>query len=136
MITKTVLLLVGFVFSLWGRAQENTNPTQPHITVKWAPTGLVLGNAALQGEYNFGGRNSLTVKIGLPVNVKHRLSYEDGRVGFNMKAMSFLAGYRTYFSQKRLQGFYYEPYFKYAYQTAEGAGKSLIGYRPAVVSFS
>ena len=114
-------------------AQESSPAPEPNIMVKWAPTGLILGSASLQAEYNFGGRNSLTAKVGLPVTAKHRFTYEDEKAQFNMKATSFLAGYRTYFSRsKHVRGLYYEPFFKYVYHASEGIANATIGSRNAV----
>lgn len=133
---KTLLFIAIQLLAFCGVAQENNGMTQPHITVKWAPTGLLLGNASLQAEYNFGGRNSLTANIGLPVNVKHNLTFDDKKVGFNMKAMSFMAGYRTYFSKKHLRGLYYEPFFKYVNHTSEGTGTGTLNGRTTLFSFT
>lgn len=115
-------------------AQEKT--FDPKITAKWAPTGLVLGNVSLQGEYNFGGRNSLTAKVGIPVNAHHTLQYQDKDAEFDMKAVSFLAGYRTYLSKKRMSGLYFEPYFKYVHHTGEGAGNGTLNGRPVTMKFN
>ena len=133
---KTLTLIVLLLLAFFGAAQEAGQSSLPHIAVKWAPTGLLLGSASLQAEYNFGGRNSLTAKIGLPANVKHDLTYDDRKAGFNMKATSFLAGYRTYFSKKHLRGLYYEPFFKYVNHTSEGTGTGTLDGRTALFSFT
>jgi hypothetical protein len=133
---KTLFLYFILLLFFSAPAQENTEPFVPHIIVKWAPTGLLLGSASLQAEYNFGGRNSLTAKIGLPVNVKHNLTFDNEKAGFNMKATSFLAGYRTYFSKKHLQGLYYEPFFSYVNHTSEGTGVGTVNGRSAVFNFT
>jgi hypothetical protein len=117
-------------------SQENPSNPQPNISVKWAPTGLILGSASLQAEYNFGSRNSLTAKIGLPVRVKHTFTYDDGDAGFTMKATSFLAGYRTYLSKKHMRGLYWEPFFKYVNHTSEGIGAGTLYNRSAQFSFT
>jgi hypothetical protein len=133
---KTLFVLALALQSLVVWAQENPEPTIPHITAKWAPTGLLLGSLSLQAEYNFGSRNSLTAKIGLPVNVKHSFDYDNEKLGFNLKATSFLAGYRTYFSKtKHLRGLYYEPFFNYVNHTSEGSGTLTLAYRPALFNF-
>ncbi|HET7896552.1 MAG TPA: hypothetical protein VFL47_02755 [Flavisolibacter sp.] len=131
--TLALFTLLLFVGRLW--SQEST-PASPNITVKWAPTGMVLGNISVQGEYNFGGRNSLTAKIGLPVSAHHSFTYDDKDANFNFKATSFLAGYRTYLSKKHLQGLYYEPYFKYVHHTSEGTGSGALSSRKAVFNFT
>jgi hypothetical protein len=97
----------------------------------------LLGSLSLQAEYNFGSRNSLTAKIGMPVNVKHSFDYDNEKFGFNLKATSFLAGYRTYFSKtKHLRGLYYEPFFNYVNHTSEGSGTLTLAYRPALFNFT
>jgi hypothetical protein len=133
---KTLFLLAVQLLAVCGFAQDDSGTSEPHIAVKWAPTGLILGSASLQAEYNFGGRNSLTAKIGLPVNVKHDLTYDNRKAGFDMKATSFLAGYRTYFSRKHLRGLYYEPFFKYVNHTSEGMGTGTLNGRTATFSFT
>ena len=133
---KTLVFIAVQLLFVCGFAQEEAQLSKRHITVKWAPTGLLLGSASLQAEYNFGGRNSLTAKIGLPVNVKHDLTYDTKKAGFDMKATSFLAGYRTYFSRKHLRGLYYEPFFKYVSHTSEGTGTGTLGGREALFSFT
>lgn len=117
-------------------SQDPSNTPQNNVSVKWAPTGLLLGSASVQAEYNFGSRNALTAKIGFPVNVKHTLTYDDGNAGFSMKATSFLAGYRTYLSRKHMRGFYYEPFFKYVHHTSEGIGRGTLYNRHAAFSFT
>lgn len=107
----------------------------PATAIKWAPTGLVYGNISLQGEYNFG-KNSLTAKLGLPVTAHRSYKYDEKDVEFSMKAMSFLAGYRTYLSRKHMKGLYFEPYFKYVHHTSEGVGNGLLGGEPVRMSFT
>jgi hypothetical protein len=133
---KTALAFIISVLCASTLQAQNEQEFNPKITVKWAPTGLVLGNISLQGEYNFGGKNSLTAKIGLPVKAHHTLQYQDKDADFKMKATSFLAGYRTYFSKKRLSGLYFEPYFKYVHHTAEGTGSGTLNARQVIMSFN
>ena len=121
-------LFINFVFA-------QTTSSKPNISIKWAPLGLFFGNANLQAEYNFG-KNSLTAKIGIPVN-KHQTFQFDGKdAGFNMKATSFFAGYRTYLSHKHMRGLYFEPYFKYVQHTSDGVGNSTLGSDNVVMNFS
>ena len=94
---------------------------QPYAAFKWAPAGLILGNVSVLGEYSFG-KKSLTAKIGIPVTTRHTLTYDDRDASFNMRATSFLAGYRTYLSKKQLRGLYLEPFFKYVHHSSEGTG--------------
>jgi hypothetical protein len=131
---KKHIILISFVVSvLFSKAQVNTDTRE--LAFKWAPTGLIVGSLSLQGEYNFG-KNSLTAKIGLPVNVNHTFTYEDKDADFQMKATSFLAGYRMYLSKKHMRGFYLEPFFKYVHQNAEGVGNGTLSGDPVVMDFT
>jgi hypothetical protein len=133
---NTFCLWLVLCLTITAFAQESPPDPQTNVSIKWAPTGLILGSLSLQAEYNFGSRNSLTAKIGLPVNVKHTFTYDDGDVGFTMKATSFLAGYRTYLSKKHMRGFYYEPFFKYVHHTSEGTGVGTLYNRSTTFSFT
>src|SRR5687767_4481609 len=114
-----VLLFVPFFIY----AQEK--PSSPSVNIKWGPAGIFLGGLNLHAEYNFG-KNSLTAKIGVPVNHQQVFKYDDKDAVFNMKATSFLAGYRTYLSKKHMRGIYFEPFFKYVHHTSEGHGEALL----------
>lgn len=127
----TVLLLV--LITCIAKAQEKQY--HPNIGLKWAPTGLFVGSISLQGEYNFG-KNSLTAKIGIPANTHHTFIYDGNNADFSLKSTSFLAGYRTYLSKKHMRGLYFEPYFKYVHQTAEGNGNSELTGEPVVMNFN
>lgn len=128
-----------FLFALcilhFVNAQEN-QIAKPNITLKWAPTGLILGSLSIQGEYNFGGKNSLTAKIGLPVNAHHNFEYDGDDADFNLKATTFLAGYRMYLSKNHLKGLYFEPFFKYVHHTSEGSANSALNNRPVRFGFT
>ncbi len=115
-------------------AQEDKTYTT-NLTVKWVPTGLILGSLSFGGEYNFGRRSSLTAKIGIPVAATHSFEYEGEDADFKMKATSFLAGYRIYLSKKHMKGLYVEPFFKYVYHTSEGSASSTLNDRPAKMNF-
>lgn len=128
---STIFLFAVLLLAVAGFSQDTASSAQPNVIAKWAPTGLLLGSLSLQAEYNFGGKNSLTAKIGLPVSARRTFTFEDEQATFNMKATSFLAGYRTYLSRKHLQGLYFEPFFKYVYHTSEGVGTGSLGSRPA-----
>ena len=128
---KAVLFLLVATFGAGVCAQDKI----PKIGVKWAPTGLVLGSLDFQGEYNFG-KNSLTAKIGVPVNAHHTLQYDDRNADFNLKATSFLAGYRTYFSKKHMKGLYFEPYFKYVHQSGDGVGDATLAGEAVIMNFT
>lgn len=132
---KTSILLVCIFFYVISVAQEKA-AYRPAITVKWAPTGLILGSLSFQGEYNFGGRSSLTAKIGIPVNARHSFDYEGEDAKFGLKATSFLAGYRMYLSKNHLHGLYFEPYFKYVNHTSEGSAVTTLDGRKLRMNFS
>lgn len=108
---------------------------KPNISIKWAPTGIVFGNISLHGEYNFG-KNSLTAKIGFPLSKPQTFKFDDKDADFSMKAMSFLAGYRTYLSKKHMKGLYLEPYFKYVHHTSEGTGTAVLDGDKALMNFT
>jgi hypothetical protein len=127
-------LLLCFVSHSFASAQEEkTSPT--NLTVKWAPTGLIMGSLSFAGEYNFGGKSSLTAKIGIPVKATHSFQSEGKDADFELRATSFLAGYRMYFSKKHMKGLYFEPYFKYVHHTSDGAASSSLHYRPVKMNF-
>lgn len=130
---KRFAVLLLLVISFPALAQDK--PLRPDISIKWAPTGLFVGSISLQGEYNFG-KNSLTAKIGIPANTHHTFIYDDNNADFSLKSTSFLAGYRTYLSKKHMRGLYFEPYFKYVHQTAEGNGNSVLTGEPVVMNFT
>jgi hypothetical protein len=96
---------------------------------------LILGNISFQGEYSFG-KQSLTAKIGIPINSHHTLDYDGKDANFNMKASSFLAGYRVYLSKKQLKGLYFEPYFKYVHHSSEGTGVGKFSSRKVFLNFT
>ncbi|MGE5520639.1 MAG: DUF3575 domain-containing protein [Candidatus Dadabacteria bacterium] len=133
---RTTALTIILLFSLSSFCQSHRNEPAPKITVKWAPTGLILGNVNVQAEYNFGGKHSLTANLGIPSSAHHSFNYQDGKTDFNMKSTSFLAGYRTYTSHKQLAGFYLEPYFKYVHQLSEGIGNGTLSSQPATFDFT
>ena len=128
-----LLLAISFVQLIAG--QENVI-SEPNVTVKWAPTGLILGSLSLQAEYNIGGKSSLTGKIGIPVSVRHTFEYEDKDASFQMKATSFLAGYRMYLTRKHMKGLYLEPYFKYVHHSSEGTGIGKLDGRSVTMTFT
>ena len=109
---------------------------QPKVAIKWAPTGLLVGNISLLGEYSLGKRTSLTAKIGLPSQRSYTPTFDNNDANFSVKATSFLAGYRLYMSHKSLKGFYFEPYFKYVHHTGEGTGNGTLNSQPVVMNFT
>jgi hypothetical protein len=133
---KKLVSLILVLSALQSNAQLEP-AFRPKMTLKWAPTGLILGSLSLQGEYNFGGgKNSLTVKLGLPVNSRHQLEYEGKDADFDMKATSFLAGYRMYLSKKHMRGLYAEPFFKYVHHASEGQGTGILNGRDVIMNFT
>ena len=131
---KKITLLIACAFCcLAAIAQQDFTPK---ISVKIVPTGLLLGTLGLQGEYSFTGKNSLTAKIGFPVTAHHTFLYETNDAKFDLKAFSFLAGYRTYLSKKHMRGLYFEPYLKYVNHNSEGIGTGTINAKLVTMSFS
>lgn len=124
-----------FYFSLFINFVFAQTFSKPNISIKWAPLGLFFGNADLQAEYNFG-KNSLTAKIGIPVNKHQTFQFDGKNADFNMKATSFLAGYRTYLSHKHMRGLYFEPYFKYVQHISDGTGNATLGSETVAMNFT
>lgn len=123
-------LVIGMLH--WATAQD----ISPRSTIKWAPAGLILGNIGLQGEYHIKNKNSLTAKIGIPINAKHTLQYEDKDASFTIRATSVLLGYRHYLSKKQLSGLYIEPYIKYVHHTGDGYGNGMLDKEPVIFHFT
>lgn len=132
---KNILLLTASLFIISVAAAQKTE-FAPKLSFKWAPTGLLVGSVSLQGEYNFGGKNSITAKIGVPANTHQTFEYEGSDAEFTMKATSFLAGYRRYLSKKQMRGFYLEPFFHYVHHISEGSGTGTIGARSVLMNFT
>lgn len=109
---------------------------EPKITLKWAPTGLILGDASFQGEYGFLHKSSLTAKIGVPFSRSYHANFDGHDVDMSMKAFSFLAGYRKYLSKQMLKGFYVEPFFTYAHHTSDGTGAGNLDNQPVTMDFT
>ena len=130
---KPFLILI--FLQIWNCSFSQSDSALPNIGVKWAPTGIVFGNINLQGEYNFG-KNSLTAKIGFPFNKSQTFKYDDKDTKFLMRAVSFLAGYRTYLSKHHMKGLYFEPYFKYVHHTSEGSGATILSGDQVTMNFT
>ncbi|MFI5133019.1 MAG: hypothetical protein ACHQEB_01720 [Chitinophagales bacterium] len=109
---------------------------QRKAVFKWAPSGLLVGNICVLGEYSLSKHSSLTAKIGIPANRTYSPTYDDNKASFTIKATSFLAGYRMYMSHKPLRGFYFEPYFKYVHHMGEGTGNGTLNSQPVVLNFT
>jgi hypothetical protein len=134
MMKKKITAILCFLFcAQFIMAQERI--VRPNIGLKWAPAALSVGSVSLQAEYNFG-KNSLTANIGVPIAMHHSLTYDGKDADFNMKATSFLAGYRTYLSKKHMQGLYFEPFFKYLHHTSEGVGLSVLAGETVKMNFT
>ncbi len=125
----TILLL--FLQSVY--AQKDF---EPKITVKWAPTGLIMGDASFQGEYSFLKKSSLTAKLGVPCNRHYHANFDGHDVDMSMKAFSFLAGYRKYLSKQVLKGFYVEPFFTYVHHTSDGTGEGKLDNQSVTMDFT
>jgi Protein of unknown function (DUF3575) len=132
---KKILLFILLPF-LYQFTLAQEKAFDPAIAVKWAPTGLFLGNIAVQGEYSFTKKNSLTAKIGVPIGKNYRSTFHGKEIDLNMKAFSFLAGYRMYFSKQKLRGLYLEPYFQYVHHTTSGLGETSLNNQPVVLNFT
>lgn len=131
---KAILNILCSFLVFGATAQERT--TEPNVTLKWAPTGLILGSLSLQGEYNFSSKASLTAKIGVPISSHHSFEYNEDDADFDLKATSFLAGYRMYLGKQHLRGLYIEPFFKYVHHISEGNTKSSLNGRPVRFGFT
>ena len=131
---KHCLLWLFILISLSASSQDSVQKAQ--VAVKWAPTGLLAGNISLLGEYGFGKHSSLTAKLGIPVKVNHHLEYDGDDTRFSSRAMSFMAGYRTYLSKKQLKGLYLEPFFKYVHHSSEGSTNTTLDGEAVVMQFN
>ena len=109
---------------------------EPKITVKWAPTGLILGDASFQGEYSFLKKSSLTAKLGVPCDRHYHANFDGHDVDMSMKAFSFLAGYRKYLSKQVLRGLYVEPFFTYVHHTSDGTGEGKLDNQSVTMDFT
>ncbi len=123
------LLLLSIIFF-------SSLQAQPKVAIKWAPSGLLVGNISILGEYSLGKHSSLTAKVGIPAQRSYTPKYDNNDANFNVKATSFLAGYRLYLSHKSLRGFYFEPYFKYVHHSGEGTGSGTLNSQPVVLNFT
>ncbi|MES1217532.1 MAG: hypothetical protein ABUT20_18630 [Bacteroidota bacterium] len=134
---KKILLLILLPF-LYQFSPAQDKEFEPAIAVKWAPTGLFWGSGSVQGEYSFTKKNSLTAKIGVPIGKNYHSMFHGKEIDLNMKAFSFLAGYRMYFSKqkKKLRGLYLEPFFQYVHHTTSGLGQTNLNSQPVNLNFT
>src|SRR4051812_30029739 len=123
---KLSILILCVTLCCCAFAQDKAYEPDPFVSVKWAPTGLLVGNVAVQGEYSFNQKSSLTAKLGVPLGKNYHTKFHGREIDINMKAFSFLTGYRLYLSKRKMQGMYFEPYFKYVHQTAGGLGETTL----------
>lgn len=131
---KLIILILSLSACYLSFAQDKAY--DPVVSVKWAPTGLLVGNVAVQGEYSINNKSSLTAKLGVPLGKNYHTKFHGREIDINMKAFSFLTGYRLYLSKKKMQGLYFEPYFKYVHQTAGGLGETTLDNQPVVLNFT
>lgn len=134
-VVKKLLFVLSLIF-VFQTTYSQGKEFEPKITLKWAPTGLLLGDISLQGEYSFTKKSSLTAKIGFPAGRVHDANFDGHKVDMHMKAFSFLAGYRKYLSKKILEGFYIEPFFTYAHQTSDGTGEGTLDGQTVTMDFT
>jgi hypothetical protein len=127
------LIILSFLLQA---IQAQDKVFEPKITLKWAPTGLILGNVSFQGEYSFHTKSSLTAKIGVPSSRLNHAKFDGNDVDMHMKAFSFLAGYRKYLSKQVLKGFYIEPFFTYAHHTSDGIGEGKLDNQSVTMNFT
>jgi hypothetical protein len=132
-VKKSTLLIVLLSFLQFVSAQKNF---EPKVTLKWAPTGLILGDFSFQGEYGIINKSSLTAKIGVPFSRNYHATFDGHPVEMSMRAFSFLAGYRKYLSKQMLKGFYIEPFFTYAHHTSDGTGEGDLDNQPVTMDFT
>ncbi len=95
-----------------------------------------MGNVSLQGEYSLLTKSSLTAKIGVPIGRPYNATFDGHQVDMQMKAVSFLAGFRRYLSKQVLRGFYIEPFFTYVHHTSDGTGEGELDGQPVTMDFA
>jgi hypothetical protein len=133
-VKKLTLFLI--IASLIQTINAQDKAFEPKITLKWAPTGLILGDASFQGEYGFLKKSSLTAKIGVPLGRPYHANFDGHDVDIHMKAFSFLAGFRNYLSKRTLKGLYVEPFFTYVHHSSEGIGEGELDNQPVKMNFT
>jgi hypothetical protein len=133
-VKKLTLILFLSLICSFINAQDKA--FEPKITLKWAPTGLILGNISFQAEYSLLTKSSLTAKIGVPVGWSHKANFDGREVDMHMKAVSFLAGFRRYLSKQIMRGFYIEPFFTYVHHTSDGTGEGKLDGQPVNMDFT
>jgi hypothetical protein len=129
----TLPLILALIYS---NINAQDKAFEPKIALKWAPTGLILGNISFQAEYSLLTKSSLTAKIGVPVGWSHNANFDGREVDMKMKAVSFLAGFRRYLSKQVMRGFYIEPFFTYVHHTSDGTGEGKLDGQPVTMDFT
>ncbi|MCC7400891.1 MAG: DUF3575 domain-containing protein [Chitinophagaceae bacterium] len=110
--------------------------SQKKMAFKWSPSGLYAGNISIQGEFAAGKQGSINIKAGIPSKKNYTPKFDDKDADFDVQTTSFLAGYRIYFSKRRLHGYYIEPYFKNVRFSASGNGNTTLDNQPVVMNFN
>lgn len=128
---KTLFTIFSLLVSQILFAQDEK--PMPQAAVKWAPTGLIVGNISLHGEYKIRNKTSLTAKLGIPAAINYGPSYDGDDADLKMETFSFLAGYRMYLSRQALKGFYFEPFVKYLNNKITGTAKGEIDGDPVTM---
>ncbi|HWC54952.1 MAG TPA: DUF3575 domain-containing protein [Chitinophagaceae bacterium] len=127
---KTIFPTLLFLFCIYSAN------AQRKLALKWAPTGLLLGNINAQAEYGFGKHSSINIQFGIPSPRSYSPKFDDKDASISVKTTSFLAGYRIYASHRKMRGFYFEPYFKNVHLTGTGSGSSTLQGQPVVMNFT
>src|SRR5256885_2233510 len=70
---KLTILILSLPLCFLSLAQDKAY--DPIGSVKWAPTGLLVGNVAVQGEYSFNKKTSLTAKLGVPLGKNYHTKF-------------------------------------------------------------
>lgn len=112
-----LFLMLSVIFYSSANAQRK-------VALKWAPTGLLMGDVSIAGEFKLILHSTLNVNIGIPVQQTYSAKFSGKNASFGLKTTSLLAGYRMYLSKKSMKGFYFEPYLKYVHFTGTGSGTS------------
>ncbi len=112
------------------------NAQKPKVALKWSPLGLATGNIGISGEFSVTKRSSIDLKVGFPAERNYSTTFDDKDASFNVKTKSYFAGYRIYFSRKRMKGFYIEPFVKHVELSGSGSGHSTIENDDVVMNFT
>ena len=89
---KLTTLILSLPLCYFSFAQDKAY--DPIVAVKWAPTGLLVGNVSVQGEYSFNKKVSLTAKLGVPLGKNYHAKFHGREIDINMKAFFMRTGNR------------------------------------------